>query len=55
MGYRDRDKGKEQLLNELMEFRTKITELENIKASQKQTEKKFLSFPVSFQLSMPMM
>ena len=36
----DRDKGKEQLLNELMELRTKITELEHIKANQKQTEKK---------------
>ena len=40
MGDRDRDKGKEQLLNELMELRTKITELEHIKANQKQTEKK---------------
>ncbi|GAH23431.1 unnamed protein product, partial [marine sediment metagenome] len=40
MGDRDRDKGKEQSLNELMELRTKITELEHIKANQKQTEKK---------------
>ena len=36
----DRDKDKEQLLNELMNVRTKIAELENVKTSQKQTEKK---------------
>ena len=36
----DRDKDKEQLLNELMKLYTKITELEHVKASQKQTEKK---------------
>ncbi len=36
----DRDKDKERLLNELMELRKKITELEDIKTSQKQTEKK---------------
>ncbi|GAJ05801.1 unnamed protein product, partial [marine sediment metagenome] len=36
----DRGKDKEQLLNELMKLRTKITELEHVKASQKQTEKK---------------
>jgi len=35
-----RDRDKEQLLNELMKLRTKIAELENIKASHKQTEKK---------------
>ncbi|MBU4227106.1 PAS domain S-box protein [bacterium] len=34
------DKDKEQLQNELMELRKKITELELIKANQKQTEKK---------------
>lgn len=37
---RDRDKDKEQLLNELMKLRKKIVELENVKANQKQTEKK---------------
>ncbi|PKP57026.1 hypothetical protein CVT91_11630 [Candidatus Atribacteria bacterium HGW-Atribacteria-1] len=40
MGDRYKDKDKEQLLNELMKLRTKITELENVKASHKQTEKK---------------
>ncbi|GAI69026.1 unnamed protein product, partial [marine sediment metagenome] len=37
---KDRDKDKEQLQNELMELRKKITELERIKVSQKQTEEK---------------
>ena len=37
---RDRDKDKEQLLNELMKLHTKIAELENVKANHKQTEKK---------------
>ena len=40
MGDRYKDNDKEQLLNELMKLRTKITELENVKASHKQTEKK---------------
>ena len=51
----DRNKDKEQLQNELMGLCKKIDELEHIKATQKQTEKKFLSFPVSSLLSMPMM
>ncbi|MCK4309642.1 MAG: PAS domain S-box protein, partial [Candidatus Atribacteria bacterium] len=36
----DRDRTKEQLLNELMKLRTKITELKNVKTSHKQAEKK---------------
>ena len=36
----DRDKEKEQLLNELMELRTKIAELEHVNTRHKQTEKK---------------
>ena len=36
----DRDKDKEQLLNELMELRTKIAELEHVNTRHKQTEKK---------------
>jgi len=36
----DRDKDKEQLINELMELRKKITELEHTQDNQKQTEKK---------------
>lgn len=36
---RDRDKDKEQLLNELMKLHTKIAELENVKANHKQKEK----------------
>jgi len=36
----DRYKDKEQLINELMELRTKIAELEHVNARQKQTEKK---------------
>ncbi|GAH92684.1 unnamed protein product [marine sediment metagenome] len=36
----DKDKDKDKLLSELMKLRTKITELEHVKASQKQTEKK---------------
>jgi diguanylate cyclase (GGDEF)-like protein/PAS domain S-box-containing protein len=35
----DRDKDKEQLLNELMKLRTKIAELENVKANHKQAKK----------------
>jgi len=35
-----KEKTKEQLQNELMELRTKVTELEYVKTSQKQTEKK---------------
>jgi len=37
---KNRDKDKEQLQDELAELRKKITELEGIKTSQKQTEKK---------------
>ena len=37
---RDGDKDREQLKNELMKLRNKITELELIKARQKQTGKK---------------
>jgi len=40
MGDRYKDKDKKQLINELMKLRTKITKLEHVKASQKQTEKK---------------
>jgi len=40
MGYRDRDKDKEQPQNELKELRKKITELEHTLAKKKQTEKK---------------
>jgi len=39
MGDRYKDKDKKQLINELMKLRTKITKLEHVKASQKQTEK----------------
>ncbi len=35
----DRDRDKEQLLNELIKLRTKIAELEDIKNSPKSTEK----------------
>ena len=38
----DKNKDKEQLLNELMELRKKITELEHTQANQKQTEKKLI-------------
>jgi PAS domain-containing protein len=37
---KNRDKDKKQLQDELTELRKKITELEGIKTSQKQTEKK---------------
>jgi len=47
---RDRDKDKERLLNELMEVRKKITELEDIKTSQKQTEKKLAKSEELFSL-----
>ncbi|GAI10524.1 unnamed protein product, partial [marine sediment metagenome] len=38
----DRDKDKEQLQNELMGLHEKIAQLEHVKASQKQTEKKLV-------------
>jgi PAS domain S-box-containing protein len=38
----DRDKDKEQLQNELMRLHEKIAQLEHVKASQKQTEKKLV-------------
>ena len=41
---RDRDKGKELLLNELMKLCMENTELKNVKTRQKQTEKKLAKF-----------
>ncbi|MGB6371446.1 MAG: PAS domain S-box protein [Atribacterota bacterium] len=46
----DRYKDKEQLLNELMKLRTKIAELENVKASHKQTEKKLVKSEEMYRL-----
>jgi len=37
---KDSEKAKKQLINELFDLRKKIAELENVKANQKQTEKK---------------
>lgn len=37
---KDRDKDKEQLINQLIDLRSKIAELEHMKDRQKQTEKK---------------
>ena len=48
MEYRDKDK--EQLLNELMKLRTKIAELEDIKTSQKQMEKKLAKYEELYRL-----
>lgn len=47
---KDREKDKEQLLNELMKLRTKIIELENVKANQKQTVKKLAKSEELFSL-----
>jgi len=44
------DKDKEQQQNELMGLPKKITELENIKTSQKQTEKKLVKFEELYRL-----
>jgi diguanylate cyclase (GGDEF)-like protein/PAS domain S-box-containing protein len=46
----DRYKDKEQLINELMELRTKIAELEHVNARQKQTEKKLAKFEELYRL-----
>ena len=46
----DRDKDKEQLQNELMELHKKIAQLEQVKASQEQTEKKLAKFEELYHL-----
>lgn len=47
---KDREKDKEQLLNELMKLRTKITKLEHVKANYKQTEKELAKSEELFSL-----